>query len=44
MTLEGTPVAEIAETLGLDPAEVTRRIGRMVNRLKVDVPAPRHAG
>jgi DNA-binding NarL/FixJ family response regulator len=40
MTIEGTPPAEIAATLRLDPAELSGRIDAMVQRLRVDVPAP----
>jgi DNA-binding NarL/FixJ family response regulator len=40
MTIDGTPPAEIAATLRLDPAELSERIDAMVQRLRVDVPAP----
>lgn len=41
VTLEDTPIAEMAEALGVDPAEISRRIDRMIQRLKIEVPAPR---
>ncbi len=44
MTLEDTPLAEIADTLGVDPVEISRRIDRMIKRLKVEIPTPRDAG
>lgn len=44
MTLEDTPLAEIADTLGVDPVEISHRIDRMIKRLKVEIPAPRDAG
>ena len=40
MTIDGTPPAEIAATLRLEPAELSQRIDAMVQRLRVDVPAP----
>lgn len=40
MTLEDTPLVEMAGTLGVEPAEVSHRIDRMIKRLKVEVPAP----
>ena len=44
MTIEDTPERDIASTLGVEPIEITRRIDRMIKRLKIDVPAPRAAG
>lgn len=44
MTLEDTPLAEIADTLGVEPAEISHRIDRMIKRLKVEIPTPRDAG
>ena len=43
MTIENTPLRDIASTLGIEPVEVTRRIDRMIKRLKIDIPAPRNA-
>ena len=43
MTIENTPLRDIASTLGLEPVEVSR-IDRMIKRLKIDIPAPRIAG
>ena len=43
MTLEGTPLLEIAATLGVEPAQIAHRIDRMIKRLKVEIPAPRAA-
>jgi DNA-binding NarL/FixJ family response regulator len=43
MVLDGTPDAEIAKTLGLSGDALTRRLDRMLGRLKVEVPAPRGA-
>ena len=43
MTLEDTPLLEIAATLGVEPVEIGRRIDRMIKRLKVEIPAPRAA-
>lgn len=40
MTLEDTSVADMAAALGLEPAEVTRRIDRMIRRLKIEAPSP----
>lgn len=40
MRLEGTPPAEIAQALRCEPATVTRRIDRMLTRLRVRVPTP----
>jgi two-component system, NarL family, response regulator DevR len=40
MALDGTPPADIASTLRLEPAELAARIDAMVARLRVDVPAP----
>lgn len=39
MVLDGTPAAEVADVLSLDPPEVSQRLDRMVSRLKVEVPA-----
>ncbi|MGH2919949.1 MAG: response regulator [Solirubrobacteraceae bacterium] len=44
MALEGTPVGEMADVLGLEPGEVSHRLDRMIGRLKVEVPVPRDAG
>lgn len=44
MTLEDTPVSEMATALGLQPNEVVHRIDRMIKRLKIEIPAPRGAG
>jgi len=41
MSLDDTPVADMASALGLDFAEVSRRLDRMISRLKVEVAAPR---
>jgi DNA-binding NarL/FixJ family response regulator len=43
MTIDDTPLLEIATTLGIEPTEVSRRIDRMIKRLKVEIPAPRAA-
>ena len=43
MTIENTPLLDIASTLGVEPVEVTHRIDRMIKRLKIDIPAPRIA-
>jgi DNA-binding NarL/FixJ family response regulator len=43
MTLEDTPLLEIAATLGVEPAQIAHRIDRMIKRLKVEIPAPRAA-
>jgi len=40
MTLEDTPLLEIAATLGVEPVEIGRRFDRMIKRLKVEIPAP----
>ncbi len=40
MTLEDTPLSEMAAALGVEPAEVAHRIDRMIKRLKVEIPAP----
>ena len=40
MTLEHTPLAEIATALRLEPAEVDHRIDRMIKRLKIEIPIP----
>ena len=44
MTLENTPVSEMATTLGLNAEDVMHRIDRMIKRLKIEIPAPRVAG
>ncbi|HWC28244.1 MAG TPA: response regulator transcription factor [Solirubrobacteraceae bacterium] len=44
MTLEGTPVVDMAEALGVEASEISRRLDRMIGRLKVEVPAPRVTG
>ena len=44
MTLEATPLGEMATTLGIEPTEVAHRIDRMIKRLKVEVPAPAGGG
>lgn len=41
MTLEGTPLADMAGALNADPSEVSHMIDRMIKRLKVEIPAPR---
>ena len=41
MSLDDTPVADMASALGLDFAEVSRRLDRMISRLKVEVASPR---
>jgi DNA-binding NarL/FixJ family response regulator len=38
MLLDGTPVAEVAETVGVDPEQVHRRTVRMLQDLRVHVP------
>jgi DNA-binding NarL/FixJ family response regulator len=43
MVLDGTPEGEIARTLGVAGEELTRRVDRMIARLKVEVPVPREA-
>jgi len=43
MTIDNTPLLEIAATLGIEPTEVAHRIDRMIKRLKVEIPAPRAA-
>jgi DNA-binding NarL/FixJ family response regulator len=43
MTLEDTPLRDIASTLAVEPTEIAHRIDRMIKRLKIDVPAPRAA-
>jgi DNA-binding NarL/FixJ family response regulator len=40
MALEGTPHGEIAQVLGVEPADVSYRLDRMIAALKVEVPAP----
>ncbi|MBW3608652.1 MAG: response regulator transcription factor [Actinobacteria bacterium] len=44
MTIEDTPLLDIAATLGIAPAEVAHRIDRMIKRLKIEIPAPHSAG
>ncbi|HVL31280.1 MAG TPA: response regulator transcription factor [Solirubrobacteraceae bacterium] len=44
MTLEETPLRDMAAALGVEPVEVAHRIDRMIKRLKVEIPAPRGAG
>ncbi len=44
MTLENTPVSEMAATLGVNAEDVMHRIDRMIKRLKIEIPAPRVAG
>jgi len=39
MMLDGTPVAEIAQTLRLDGAELSQRLDAMIAALRVEVPA-----
>lgn len=39
MALSDTPHGEIADALGVEPAEISKRLDRMVARLKVEVPA-----
>jgi two-component system response regulator DevR len=38
MTLDDTPIGEMASVLGVDPATVSRRLDSIISRLKVDVP------
>ena len=44
MTLENTPVSEMATTLGIDAEDVKHRLDRMIKRLKIEISAPRAAG
>ncbi len=44
MRLDDTPIGEMASALGTEPADVSRRLDRMISRLKVAVAAPRAAG
>ena len=44
MTIEDTPLLDIAATLGVEPSEVAHRIDRMIKRLKIEIPAPRATG
>ncbi|MGH2899404.1 MAG: response regulator [Solirubrobacteraceae bacterium] len=44
MMLEDTPHSEMATALGIDAAEVSRRLDRMIQRLKVEIAAPRSTG
>jgi DNA-binding NarL/FixJ family response regulator len=39
MLVNQTPLAEVAEVVGTDPAALTRRVERMIARLSVDTPA-----
>lgn len=39
MMLEGTPPNEIAQTLRIDPTELSRRLDAMIATLRVEVPA-----
>lgn len=41
MTLEDTPIAEMASALGLEASEVAHRIDRMIKRLKIEIAQPR---
>jgi DNA-binding NarL/FixJ family response regulator len=41
MALDGTPESEIARTLGVSNEDLTRRLDRMISRLKVEVAVPR---
>jgi len=40
MTLDDTPLSEIADALNVDPRDVSRRIDRMIQRLKTEIPSP----
>jgi DNA-binding NarL/FixJ family response regulator len=40
MVLDGTPVGEVAETLRVHPRTILARLDAMIDRLRVDVPAP----
>jgi DNA-binding NarL/FixJ family response regulator len=40
MMVDGTPAGEVAETLRLSPGEISRTLDEMIDRLRVDVPAP----
>ena len=44
MTLDNTPVNEMATALGVDVEDVMHRIDRMIKCLKIEIPAPRVAG
>ncbi len=44
MTLEDTPLAEMATALGVEAIDVAHRIDRMIKRLKIEIPAPRAPG
>jgi DNA-binding NarL/FixJ family response regulator len=39
MMLDGTPPAEVAETLRTTPAEIVRRLDEMIDRLRIEVPS-----
>ncbi len=41
MSLDDTSLGDMATALGLEPAEVSRRLDRMIVRLKVEVAGPR---
>jgi DNA-binding NarL/FixJ family response regulator len=43
MRLDDTPIGEMASALGTEPADISRRLDRMITRLKVAVAAPRAA-
>ncbi|HEU4975843.1 MAG TPA: response regulator transcription factor [Baekduia sp.] len=40
MVLDGTPTAEVAKTLRMEPRAVLARIDTMIDRLRVEVPSP----
>jgi DNA-binding NarL/FixJ family response regulator len=40
MVLDGTTAAEVAETLRVSPAEISRRLDAMIDRLRVEVATP----
>jgi DNA-binding NarL/FixJ family response regulator len=40
MMVDGTPAGEVAETLRMSPGEISRTLDDMIDRLRVDVPAP----
>lgn len=43
MSLDRTSIGDMASALGTEPADVSRRLDRMITRLKVAVAAPRAA-
>ena len=43
MILDGTPIVEVAAVLGIKPIDGSRRLDRMISRLKVEVPSARDA-